>query len=71
MLETCRVDANGPQLQANQPVHPADWERFVDDLGRLITEEQSPQRLLLARSKLYELLTCCIPPELIVRVCFS
>ena len=68
MLETCRVDANENQLQSNQVIHSADWERFVDDLGKLITEEQTPKRLLLARSKIYELLTCCIPPELIIQV---
>ena len=46
----------------------ADWENFVDFIGRLIVQEQSPERLLLVRSKLYELLTNCIPPDVIMKV---
>jgi len=28
----------------DQQPRPADWEKFVDDLGRLVCEEQSPAR---------------------------
>src|SRR4051794_36925297 len=35
----------------------ADWEQFIDQMGKSICEEQSPQRLLRIRAKLYELLT--------------
>jgi replication factor C subunit 3/5 len=40
----------------------------ADELSRSITEEQSPQRLHMAREKLYELLTNCIPAEIIMTV---
>ena len=46
----------------------ADWENFIDHIGRLIVQEQSPERLLLVRSKLYELLVNCIPPDIIMKV---
>lgn len=64
-LEACRVDSR--PLKPDQRVRIADWERFIDDLARSITEEQSPSRLLLARGKLYELLTNCIPPETVIK----
>jgi len=55
-----------PFRDGQQPRVP-DWERFIQDLARSICEEQSPKRLLLARSKVYELLTNCIPPEVVIR----
>lgn len=45
----------------------ADWEQFIDNMGKSICEEQSPQRLLRIRANLYELLTQCIPPEVIMK----
>jgi replication factor C subunit 3/5 len=50
-----------------QKARVADWERFVDDLGRLIVEEQSPIRLQIVRAKVYELLTNCIPADVVMR----
>jgi replication factor C subunit 3/5 len=32
-------------------------------------EEQSPKRILQVRTKIYSLMTNCIPPELILKVC--
>ena len=45
----------------------ADWENFIDHVAKLIIQEQTPERLLLVRSKLYELLTNCIPPDVLLR----
>ena len=45
----------------------ADWENFIDHVAKLIIQEQTPDRLLLIRSKLYELLTNCIPPDVVLR----
>ena len=44
-----------------------DWEEFIATLAKEIVEEQSPKRLQQVRGKLYELLTHCIPPELILK----
>lgn len=65
MLEGAKVKQY-PFVPGQQP-RLADWERFVDDMGRIILEEQSPSRLLLVRGKIYELLTNCIPPEIVLK----
>jgi len=46
-------------------IKQAPWKLFIDELARIVVEEQSPKRLLLARQKLYELLANCIPPDII------
>jgi len=69
MLEACKVEQS--PLRSDQQVRISDWERFIDDLGRLIIEEQSPYRLLLARNKLYELLSNCIPADIIMKALTS
>eukprot|EP01083_Nonionella_stella_P278726 947917_1 len=48
-------------------IKQAPWKLFIDELARIIVEEQSPKRLLLARQKLYELLGNCIPPDVIFK----
>jgi len=65
MLEGCKVEQY--PLDDDQPVRAADWEQFLYSIGQSIVEEQSPQRLLMARTKMYELLTKCVPPETIIR----
>jgi len=65
MLEACKVDKY--PFTSDQKVRVADWERFIDELARIILEEQSPARLLLVRGKMYELLANCIPPDVIIR----
>lgn len=65
MLEACKVQ-NYP-FKPNQTVQRTDWEKFVAGLAKSVVEEQTPARLLVARSKLYELLINCIPPEVIIK----
>jgi replication factor C subunit 3/5 len=48
-------------------VQTTDWEQFITEISNDILNEQSPKRLFLVRGKLYELLTNCIPPELILK----
>ena len=50
-------------MTPTQNVARADWQNFISQLAAEIVQEQSPQRLLQCRSKFYELLTNCIPPE--------
>jgi replication factor C subunit 3/5 len=54
-------------LTAAAKVGLPDWEEFIATLAKEIVEEQSPKRLQQVRVKLYELLTHCIPPELILK----
>lgn len=65
MLEACRVQQY--PLTADQEVQMTDWENYIKQLAREITTEQTPRRLLEAREKLYELLTNCIPADIILR----
>ncbi|ETO30996.1 replication factor C 37 KD subunit [Reticulomyxa filosa] len=65
MLQVASMESN--DLVDKTPIKSTPWELFIEELARGVTEEQSPQRLMLARNKLYELLGNCIPPELIFK----
>jgi replication factor C subunit 3/5 len=65
MLEATATDQY-PFTAGQGPRRP-DWEVFVEDIARLVLEEQSAQRLLLVRGKLYELLTNCIPADTVIK----
>ncbi|KAG5177123.1 P-loop containing nucleoside triphosphate hydrolase protein, partial [Tribonema minus] len=65
MLEACKVEQS--PLLANQRVALADWETYIESLAKDITQEQSPQALVAARGKLYELLVNCIPADVVLR----
>jgi len=47
------------------PIEP--WEQSVRDIAKSICEEQTPKRLLIVRSKLYDLLGVCIEGPLILQ----
>lgn len=64
MFEAARVQ--DPTFQAKALSKP-DWEVFISQIAGMIIQEQSPSKLLEVRAKLYELLTHCIPPNLIVK----
>jgi len=44
-----------------------DWESYICTICKDILNEQTPMKLALIRSKFYELLGHCIPPELIIK----
>jgi replication factor C subunit 3/5 len=54
-------------LPLDAVIDAPDWECFVKDIAGSICAKQSPDVLLQVRGNLYELLTNCIPPELIFR----
>ena len=60
-------DPNGGGLKADAPVLQTDWEVYIKQLAADVTRNQSPQHLLSAREKLYELLINCIPAEVIIK----
>ena len=67
MLEASRVQqGGGNQLSADAPVQLPDWEIYISKIAREIMSEQSPTKLTQVRDMLYELLTNCIPPEVIL-----
>eukprot|EP00128_Syssomonas_multiformis_P017304 Colp12_sorted_trinity150504_noHs@35322 len=64
MLEASKVQQY--PFTGSQKVQSADWEVYVRETANKILEQQSPQRLLEVRGRIYELLTHCIPPEVII-----
>lgn len=44
-----------------------DWETYCQKVADMILQEQSPQRVMDVRAKLYELLSHCIPPTVILK----
>ncbi len=67
MVEAARMQiAPGQQLMPDQAIPSPDWELFIGKLAREILAEQTPSKLLLARDMLYELLTNCIPADVIL-----
>ncbi len=62
------ISTHFPYDFSHQEVEPADWERYVAIIACNIMEEQSPQRLMVVRGQFYELLACCIPPDLLIQV---
>lgn len=65
LFETCRVQQY--PFTHNQAIPPMDWEEYVSEIASDIMKEQSPKRLFQVRGKLYELLTNCIPAEMILK----
>jgi len=65
MLETCKIEKDPFQETQNIPL--PEWEEFLGTLAQQIVQDQSPKRLLAVRTKLYELLVHCIPPEAILK----
>jgi replication factor C subunit 3/5 len=66
MLEALKVQMASPQLQASQVIPLPDWELFVCKIAREMLQEQSPSKLLQIREMMYELLTNCIPADVIM-----
>ncbi|KAL7847468.1 hypothetical protein AOLI_G00221860 [Acnodon oligacanthus] len=65
MCEACRVQQY--PFSADQDIPETDWEVYLRETANAIVSQQSPQRLLEVRARLYELLTHCIPPEIIMK----
>lgn len=69
MLESMSMQiAPSRQVLPDHNVQTAlpDWEIYIGRLAKEILQEQSPSKLLQARDMFYELLTNCIPADLIL-----
>jgi len=54
----------------DQEIQEPDWEIFLRETARLAAQQQSVERVIVIRDKLYELLSHCIPPDIIFKVNF-
>ncbi|CAF4133597.1 unnamed protein product [Rotaria sp. Silwood2] len=69
MLQSCVTQKQFiyfPLTKDQQIIEP-DWEIYLRDTARMIGEQQTPQRILEARERLYELIAHCIPAEIIFK----
>ncbi|KAI9907204.1 hypothetical protein PsorP6_003400 [Peronosclerospora sorghi] len=66
MLETCRVQQYpfSPEQQIQLPA----WKEYICTLAKIVLQEQSPAGLLKAREMIYELMSNCVPSEVILKV---
>eukprot|EP01102_Stenamoeba_stenopodia_P002412 TRINITY_DN12232_c0_g1_i1.p1 TRINITY_DN12232_c0_g1~~TRINITY_DN12232_c0_g1_i1.p1 ORF type:complete len:390 (-),score=74.34 TRINITY_DN12232_c0_g1_i1:53-1141(-) len=65
-LEATKVKQDGSLAPNLKPEMP-DWEEFIVQIAREIMNEQTAKCLMNIRQKLYELISHCIPPEIIIR----
>ena len=63
LAEACRVRQY--PFTPDQHVEELDWEVYLKQTAHAILQEQTPTKLLEVRGRLYELLTHCIPPDVI------
>ena len=66
MCETAYV-AHYP-FTNDQEINEPDWEVFLKETARLAAQQQSVERVLAIRERLYELLCHCIPADVIFKV---
>ncbi|KAI8831608.1 P-loop containing nucleoside triphosphate hydrolase protein [Chytriomyces cf. hyalinus JEL632] len=63
MLESAKVK----QMSFASQIPLTDWENYISETARAIVAEQTPKKLQEIRGRLYELLTHCIAPEIILK----
>ncbi|KAI0783618.1 P-loop containing nucleoside triphosphate hydrolase protein [Abortiporus biennis] len=56
-----------PSLTGPLSIAKPDWETYCHKVADMIIQEQSPERVMQVRAKLYELLSHCIPPTIILK----
>ncbi|RDA94875.1 hypothetical protein CP533_4254 [Ophiocordyceps camponoti-saundersi (nom. inval.)] len=61
------VQAQNDHVTESTAIPPADWEGLIGQIAKDMMEEHTPARILQVRSKLYDLLTHCIPPTTILK----
>jgi replication factor C subunit 3/5 len=65
------VHAMHEKVDDQTVIEMPDWEALVAQIAREIVEEHSPARILSVRSKMYDLLSHCIPATTVLKVSHS
>ncbi|KAF5341752.1 hypothetical protein D9611_001819 [Ephemerocybe angulata] len=65
VLEALKMQS--PDLNGPLSIAKPDWEIYCHKVADMIIAEQSPAQVMLVRTKLYELLSHCIPPTVILK----
>ena len=58
---------NRASLTDDSSIASTDWELYIQEISLSILSEQTPGRLLQIRGQLYDLLSHCIPGDLILK----
>jgi replication factor C subunit 3/5 len=56
-----------PDLSSINRPEDLDWEKAIAKMAALIIAEQTPSRLLQIRGQLYDIITKCIQPSVILK----
>lgn len=56
-----------PDLSGSLQIAKPDWETYCYKVADMIIQEQTPQRVMDVRAKLYELLSHCIPATVVLK----
>ncbi|OSD06429.1 P-loop containing nucleoside triphosphate hydrolase protein [Trametes coccinea BRFM310] len=66
VLEALKMQ--NPDLSASGlSIAKPDWETYCHKVADMIVQEQTPARVMEVRAKLYELLSHCIPPTVVLK----
>ncbi len=68
LVESLTYQCFRPDLSGPLAIAKPDWETYCHKVADMIISEQSPARVMEVRQKLYELLSHCIPPTIILKV---
>jgi len=69
MCETCKIDQY-PFTEDQQILEP-DWKVYVRETANLMINEQTTQQVMEIRKRMYELISKCIPVDMIIRVLYD
>ncbi|KAJ5243360.1 DNA polymerase III clamp loader complex gamma/delta/delta subunit C-terminal [Penicillium citrinum] len=61
------IYAQNEKVTEKSPIPPPDWEALIHVTAAEILKDRSPACLLQVRSRLYDLLTHCIPPTTVLK----
>ncbi|KUL87823.1 hypothetical protein ZTR_03204 [Talaromyces verruculosus] len=61
------IYAQNEKVSDKTPIPPPDWEALISVVADDILAERSPARILQVRERLYDLLTHCIPPTMVLK----
>jgi replication factor C subunit 3/5 len=67
MLELIKIEQYPFKDKNKIKLPETHWEMYIRDIAKDIMNEQSPKKILEIRTKFYNLITNCIPPELILK----
>lgn len=62
------IGGDSEKVSDKTPIPPPDWEALISMVADEILAERSPARILQVRERLYDLLTHCIPPTMVLKV---